>query len=144
MLVDIINGISIKLNAVFGDECNIYTENVKQGLDNPCFFIQALPTRDKVLIGKRKKRTYSFMITYFPADEETNEDMMNVGDTLQDELEYITLVDESVMRGVNREFEILYDEEVLQFSVEFNVILNAVAQETLMESLEEKVGTKES
>ena len=37
---DIIDGVSIKLNELFGEKYTIYTNNVKQGLQFPCFFIK--------------------------------------------------------------------------------------------------------
>lgn len=38
MINSIIEGISISLNAEFGDNYTTYTESVEQGLKEPCFF----------------------------------------------------------------------------------------------------------
>lgn len=37
MINKIIDGISISLNAEFGDDYKIYTESIEQGLKEPCF-----------------------------------------------------------------------------------------------------------
>ena len=42
MINSIIEGISASLNAEFGDDYTIYTENVEQGLKEPCFFISCI------------------------------------------------------------------------------------------------------
>lgn len=42
MINSIIEGISTSLNAEFGDDYTIYTENVEQGLKEPCFLFPAL------------------------------------------------------------------------------------------------------
>ncbi|HBF6658324.1 TPA: hypothetical protein NRK94_003703, partial [Clostridioides difficile] len=39
MLNNIIDGISIKLDKSFGNEYTIYSEDVEQGINEPCFFI---------------------------------------------------------------------------------------------------------
>lgn len=42
MLNEIIKGTSIKLNTAFGDGHEIYSNDVEQGLSEPCFFIGVL------------------------------------------------------------------------------------------------------
>ena len=138
MISDIVNGISIKLNSVFGDGYEIYTENVEQGLQEPCFFIKSLPTVNKPLLGTRKQRTYSFDIAYFPT--EGNEEMMKVSEQLLDELEYITLLNGDVLRGINLETEIVDD--VLHASVNYVVFLNDYTKDESMESYDTDIGMK--
>ena len=139
MLADIVNGISIKLNSVFGDSYEIYTENVEQGLEEPCFFIKTLPTTNTPLLGKRKKRTYSFVISYFP--EKGNEEMMRVSETLLNEMEYITLLNGDMIRGHSLQAEIVDD--VLHFSVNYVVFLNDLSKEESMETLDySNIGVK--
>jgi len=138
MLIDIINGISLKLNSIFGDSYEVHIENVKQGLKEPCFFIKTLPTNDRPLLGKRKQRTYSFMISYFP--KEGNEEMMDVSEKLLDGLEYIELLSGELIRGHSLEAEIVDD--VLHFSVNYIVFLNDITREESMGSLDYDAGTK--
>ncbi|WP_334303291.1 phage tail terminator family protein, partial [Clostridioides difficile] len=39
MLNNIIDGISVKLDKSFGEKYTIYSEDVEQGINEPCFFI---------------------------------------------------------------------------------------------------------
>lgn len=38
MVNRIIDGISIRINEVFGDDYEIYSEDIEQGFKEPCFF----------------------------------------------------------------------------------------------------------
>ena len=50
MINKIIDGISVAINAEFGDDYEIYTESVEQGLNEPCFSILCLnPTNEQFL-----------------------------------------------------------------------------------------------
>lgn len=138
MLTDIVNGISIKLNSIFGDSYKIYTDDVKQGLTEPCFFVKTLPVNNVPLLGKRAKRTYSFMISYFP--QKGNEEMMVVSEQLLNGLEYITLLNGDVLRGHSLEAEIV--DGVLHFSVNYIVFVNDFGKEETMGSFSANVGTK--
>ena len=91
MVNDLINGISIKLNQVFGDEYRIYTNSVTQGLTEPCFFIAVVDSSQAQLIGNRYFRQHSFDIHYFPASEGDNEEILSVASELFEILEYINL-----------------------------------------------------
>ena len=59
---DIIDGVSIKLNELFENVYTIYTNNVKQGLQFPCFFINSLPSNKKKLIGSRYENELNLVI----------------------------------------------------------------------------------
>lgn len=139
MLNDVVNGISIKLNSIFGDGYAIYTEDVEQGLTEPCFFIKPLTVINKPLLGKRKQRTYPFDIAYFPLVG--NEEMMKVSEQMLDGLEYITLINGDVLRGTSLEAEIVDD--VLHVSVNYNVFLNDVSNEESMGTMSSSVKVKE-
>lgn len=142
MIIDIINGISTKLNSLFGDSYEVNTEKVEQDLQPRSFFIKPLPVTHKPLLGKRAQRTYSFVITYFPdtANMEKNEDMMGVAEKLLDGLEYITLLNGEMIRGHGLEPEIVDD--VLHFSVKYIVFINKDERSESMETLGAVVGTK--
>lgn len=129
MTNDIIDGISIKLNEVFGDDYAIYSENVEQGLEEPCFFIQHITNTDSPFVGNRKNRRVNFDIHYFG---KSREDMQAVGDTMLDELEYITLLNGDILRGIDRSYQIIDD--VLHFSVTYPVVLIKVVEKDKMES----------
>ena len=42
MINEIIDGISVAINTEFGDDYEIYTESIEQGLEEPCFSILCL------------------------------------------------------------------------------------------------------
>lgn len=101
---DIIDGVSIKLNELFGDEYTIYTNNVKQGLKFPCFFISILPSNKKNLIGNRYENEVNLVI-HTMLEKENLEEFNNISDKLY-ELEYITLINEDILKGYEMKTEI--------------------------------------
>lgn len=128
MFKEIVNGISIKLNSEFDDVCEIYTENVEQGLEEPCFFIKSMNVINTPLLGTRKQRTYPFVITYFP--KAGNAEMMDVSEKMMEALEYIELLNGDILRGMEMNSEIIDD--LLQFKVSYKVILNGYVREESM------------
>lgn len=138
MILDITDGILIKLNEMFGDGYKTYTENVKQGLQEPCFFIKSLPVITNPLLGTRKERRYPFDIAFFT--QKGNEEKMRVGEQMLDGLEYITLTNGDIVRCLSPRMEIVDD--VLHVSVTYPVILKHVVTEEAMDTIETNIGTK--
>nr|WP_237775067.1 hypothetical protein [Clostridioides difficile] len=65
MLNNIIDGISIKLDKSFGNEYTIYSEDVEQGINEPCFFIVPLnPSKVSYPSGRTLKRTLLMYIIF--------------------------------------------------------------------------------
>ena len=129
MLNKIITGISQALDAEFNSENEeyiIHTENVEQGLDEPCFFIFSLKPSSKQLVGNRYERKYPFDIHFFPDTElvdgisTINNQINEVTERLFTALEYIT-VDNSLVRGTSMNVEIV--DSVLHFFINFNMIV---------------------
>lgn len=134
MINNLIDGISIKLNQVFGDEVNIYSDNVKQGLEEPCFFIAVLSPSNKKLLGSRSFRDNPFDIHYFPKVIGDNLELNDVASKLYEALEYITLTNGDLIRGSKMSYQTVDD--VLHFFVNFNMFVkNAEIQADPMESL---------
>ena len=122
MLTKIFDGISLKLNEVFGDGYEIYGDtDVIQGLKEPCFFVSVLSPSQTNFIGQRYFREYPFMIQYFPINEESNVELHNVASELFDALEYIHLLDGDSLRGTSMSYNIV--DGVLNFEVNYNVFL---------------------
>ena len=67
MVNDIIAGISNALYNEFGYENHM--EEIKQDLEEPCFFISALNPSAREYPGGRCRRDNSFVIQYFPESE---------------------------------------------------------------------------
>lgn len=140
MYKDIVDGISIQLNKEFGNEYEIYIDDVKQGLEEPCFFIQLLSSSNKPLLGKRSKRTYTFNIIYFPKEYGVNNELVRVAEMLMDSLEYITLVNGDIIRGKSMESEV--SDGVLNFNITYSVFLNDYTREEAMGKVESLTDVK--
>ena len=119
MINDIINGIAIKLNEVFGSDYKIYKENVKQGLKEPCFSIVMLEVTESAKLPNRCFRSYPFDIHYFPKTK-TKTEMYNVAEQLLIELEYITILD-NLCRGTKMRYEVV--DGVLHFFVNYDLFI---------------------
>lgn len=139
MLKEIVYGISNKLNEVFGQDYEIYIDNVKQGFEMPCFFIQFLTSTKVNFLGKRHQRKYHFDIHYFT--DKGNEEMMDKLDELKNCMEYITLSNGDIVRGFELNGEI--KDNVLHFNVNYSVIMTEEKEnEDLMDSCESLINTK--
>lgn len=126
MLNKLTDAISIKLYSIFGDGYKIYTETVKQGLDEPCFSIIPLPATNKQVVGNRYFKVNPFCIHYFPSTDEQFNEINNVLEDLFSILEYITLTETlngetktSLVRGTQMRGEV--DDGVLHFFVNFDL-----------------------
>lgn len=127
MINKIIDGISVAINSEFGDEHEVYTESVKQGLENGCFSILCLNPKIEHFFNKRYFRTNQFCIHYFPSSSEPRSECLNVIERLMDCLETIT-VDGDLVRGTGMNGEIVDD--VLSFFVNYDLFVykEAVAE----------------
>lgn len=133
MLDKIVDGISEKLNSVFGDDYKIYTESVKQGLKEPCFFIQLVSPVNKSLLGERSLRENLFCIQYLPSNKnEPKAECYRVQDDLYLALEYIT-VDGGLQRGIKMRGE--FADGILNFFVNYNMFVKKTDEKMPMEEL---------
>jgi len=133
LLARIIDGISEKLNSVFGDEYEIYTEQIKQGMKTPCFFIQLITPENVQIMGNRYFRKNLFCIQFFPSSNEPNAECCYMQDALYLALEHIT-VDGDLQRGIKMCGEFI--DGVLHFFVNYNMYIKKIEDITLMETLE--------
>ena len=118
MINKIIDGISVAINSEFGDQNEIYTESIEQGLVEPCFSVLCLnPTIDQVL-GKRYFRRNQFCIHYFPSSNEPLSECHAVLDRLMGTLDIIT-VDGDKCRGTGMYGEVV--DNVLSFFVNYDM-----------------------
>ena len=124
MVNDLIDGISIKLNQVFGDGKRIYSESVKQGLQEPCFFIAVLNPLQTQVIGNRYFRQQPFDIHYFPAVQDNNNELQEMASDLFIALEYITLANGDLVHGKEMRYEVV--DGVLHFFVDYNMYVRKI------------------
>lgn len=129
---DIIEGISIKLNSVFGDGYTIYDGGVPQGFKTPSFLVLFLSLEQSQRIGSLRRITTLFNIQYFTDKGRT--DASNHALKVPLALNEITLIDGSIMRGANPNSEIV-DGNAHNF-INFNFTIKEVEVAEFMESIE--------
>ena len=132
MLNSIISGICEKLNEVFGDDVRIYKDEVKQGLQEPCFFVQLVAPTNTQQLGNRYYRKNLFGIQYIPKSE-TRSECSSVQDKLYLALEYIT-VGGDLWRGTEMRGELT--DGILTFFVNFDSTVYKAVNSDPMEDLE--------
>ncbi len=129
---DIIDGISIKINELFEGKYQIYTNNVEQGLEFPCFFIKELPSNRKGLLCNRYENELNLVI-HVMLEEPTMEELNDIADRLY-ELEYISLTNGDILRGTDMKTEI--SDGVLLFFVTYKYFTyKETTKESDMENL---------
>ena len=137
MIKKIIDGICLALTSKFGEDVEIYTEAVKQGLKDGSFSIVCLNPTNTQYLGKRYFRTNQFCIHYFAKTDEPKSECLEILEGLYEALEIIE-VDGDLIRGTNMSNEM--DEDVLHFFVNydfFTIRKNAEdTDETYMEHLD--------
>ena len=142
MIAEIIEAISVALNSEFGDDYEIHTEEIRQGLTEPCFFITCLNPSLKPLAGNRYQCTNQFCINYFPESEEKQQECNAVGERMIWCLEYITKDgDSKPIRGTKMNYEVI--DGVLNFFVNYDCIVTKTESQTAMEILETNTVVKE-
>ena len=126
MINSIIESISITLNAEFGDKYKIHREEKKQGLKEPCFFIQCLNPTEELFFWKRYFRKNQFCIQYFPENKlHGKEECYAVGERLFSCLEYLDVGGDLVM-GTKRKYEVV--DGILHFFVNYDLFVYKVAE----------------
>ncbi len=126
MIEKIIDGIVAALDARFND-CEIYTESIEQGLQEPCFSIVCLKPKSDQVLGKRYFMQNQFCIHYFPKSEQKNQENLSVIEQLYDCLELIT-VDGDLVRGTDMDAEIVDD--VVSFIVNYDMYVYKEQEQT--------------
>lgn len=139
MLNDIMDAVTRRLNELFGDAYEIYTDAVEQGLKEPCFFVQFMEPSEKPMIGQRYYRDTAMYIQYLPGEvPQPSRELNRAADILMDGVEYITLADGSLLRGTGRSHRI--EDSILTFFVSYNMfVIKKRPQEASMEGLETNV-----
>ena len=142
MVEKIIDGISQVLHETFGEDYDIYTESVEQGLEEPCFSILCLEPSREPLLGRRYFQTNPFCIHFFPSEKEKMAQCNKVREQLFDSLGMIT-VDGDLTRGTAMKSEIkltrggMLKSEIeagvkLLFFVEYNMFMQTQVEHSPM------------
>jgi hypothetical protein len=138
MINSIIEAISITLDAEFGYE--IHTEEIKQDLTEPCFFIACLNPTTKLFLGKRYFRSNSFCIQYFPQSDEKQKECNAVAERMIWCLEVITVGSDPI-RGTKMKYEVV--DGVLQFFINYDCFVYRVEVTEAMETMGTSTSVKE-
>ena len=133
MIRAIIDGIVNALIEAFPDVRKIYTEQVKQGLEEPCFIVRCLNPSSEQLVGNRYRLMNLFTVQYLPKSvTDANDEIYGVLDVLYQALEYIT-VDGALVRGTGMRGDFSNNE--LTFFVNFNMMVKTIVEVEPMEDL---------
>ena len=140
MLNEIVNGIGLKLSKSFNG-IDIHKEELEQGFEEPCFFIDLLNPSEKQIIGNRYLRSYLFDIAYFPKKKSSGE-IFEVLDKLYSVLEYIELDDGTLIRGIERSSR--EEDRILHFFITYEMFIYKLdGEKTKMGKLGVNTGLKE-
>lgn len=140
MFNEIIIGVSMKLNATFGEQYKIYQNDVEQGLQQPCFYLAVLNPTIAPITGRRYMSRNPLDVQYIPADDAKKSELYTVGWELMNALEYINLLDGTLLRGTSRNIEVV--DGNLHCFVTYSLPLYKPVEETAMETLNVAVGTE--
>jgi hypothetical protein len=133
VIQEIIDGIVAALRTAFPEVTRIYTEQVKQGLKEPCFILQLVNPTSEQFLGNRHYRTNLFSVQYIPQSKtNVKAECYDVNDRLFQALEYIT-VGGDLQRGTDMRGE--YFNGVLTFFVNFNMFVQFNPELDPMEEL---------
>lgn len=120
MINSIVDAICLALREEFGSDYQIHSEQVEQGLREPCFFISCLSPTKNLFLGKRYFRKNLFCIQYFPETKQKKAECNMVVERLSDCLEYIT-VDGQLIRGTKMNNE--RSNGILNFFINYDMFI---------------------
>ena len=66
MVNTLLQAMAKALRKEFSEGYPIYTEEVEQGLQEPCFFIECLQQKEERKLDRRFFAEQTFVVTYFP------------------------------------------------------------------------------
>ena len=132
MINSIIVGISTALDAEFGERYEIFSEEIKQDLKEPCFFISCLNPTYELFLGKRYFRQNNFCIQYFPETEKRQRECMDTAERMMECLEIVT-ADDVQIRGTKMKYKVI--DGVLNFFVNYDCFVYKIVDETPMDSI---------
>lgn len=114
MVNDIVFGIAKTLDSNFAD-VPIYTDNVEQGLEMPCFFIMPITSDESPLLNIRAMRHVAFDIHYLSNSGRVQ--LENIASQLYGIFRKVKINDKTSLAGLNLNHQIIDD--TLHFFVEF-------------------------
>lgn len=145
---EIIDAICDALFAAFGATHKIYTEQVEQGFEAPCFFVKCVDPAQRLMITSMYQRTHTFSVQFFPAVEGSYNECQTATEKLFDCLEDLEVVQTVGTTTVTRilhglDMHASVTDEVLTFLVDYNLfLLNQGTLEDDMAEIDYDLGLK--
>lgn len=123
MTNNILDAITKTLYSIFGDDYKYYKEEMNQNIEYPCFVVQPLEPIYKSTSQRRYIFTLPLVIYYFGEknDQNNHEKCYDISSTLWHKLEYLTLDEDTLIRGYNVSWEI--NDGVLQFYITYRCVM---------------------
>ena len=138
MINAIIGAISSALFEEFGYENHM--EEIKQDLQEPCFFISCINPTFRRYMGKRFFRQNKFCIQYFPKSEgAAKEECYSVAERMNFCLEVIQVMGKPI-RGTEITYEVT--DGVLHYFVNYDCFVYRMEHAESMDSMRSKINVK--
>lgn len=141
MINAIINAIVKAIHDEFGDEYEIYTEEMEQGLKEPCFSIFCINPTIRQFLGKKYFRQNSFMVLYFPSSVE--EPMNEINEVVEKLFKCLELINDKgdLIRGTNMNPNVV--DGVLNFNVNYDLFTYDTKVDDPMEEMDDSTSVIE-
>lgn len=134
MFNGILSGAAKALRSEFGDSYEVYQNDVRQGLQEPCFFLAVLKPERMPMLGNRYAWTVPLDVHFFPETPGKNDALLRAAERMTEALETVTLPDGGAVRGHSMRCET--EDGVLHVFVEYRLFFLAKEErEPAMESL---------
>lgn len=141
MINEVIDGVVAAIRAEWPD-VPIYTGEVAQGLEEPCFSVRCIRPRQKQVVGRRYFKSHRLRIYYFPnPGYEAWREIQAVYERLFSVLELISCGGDMI-RGTDMDTHI--EDDVGIFMVNYDFFVHRTPEdEAEMEELEQMISAKE-
>lgn len=127
MVNSILNAITKRLGATFGNSYRYYVEDVEQGLKKPCFTVNVLTPLQRAKSPVLYDRTMPIVVHYFSGSENNlKQDCYAIGERAVECLEYLPF-ENTTLRGENISWEIV--DNVLQIFVTYKFTTQLVVND---------------
>ena len=97
MINSIIKGITNAIYQKFGNDCEIYTEEVEQGLEEPCFFVYCINPQSNIFLGRRRVNSHQFAIQYIAKGPNKKAEINDVFSRLNTAVEIVNVNGDKIM-----------------------------------------------
>lgn len=142
MIIDeLTDALSVALDKHFNG-CRVYTPEVEQKLEEPCFMITLVGAEKQPLLGARANMIYNFDVIYIPKSKAHTE-MFGIADKMLAALKRITTLDGTQVNGWRQSYEVVDD--ALHFFVTYQLTVVELDGSTdMMEQCEQDIKVKEA